>query len=179
MLFIAYNVILDPFGVFGDPVLDWYEYDMTMNPRVAKIAYLDRNHENYDSYIIGSSKASSISVSELNEYMDASFYNMTWYGGDLADEAAAVRYIVENYTVKNLVLAVDPENAALYDTETDPIKGNMHCRADRSSTLRFYGKYLLANPQYGLDKLAAYWRRGYLMQPEAVYIAEASRRCLL
>lgn len=172
MLFAVYNVILDPFGVFGDPVLDWYEYDMTMNPRVAKIAYLDRNYKNYDSYVIGSSKASSLSVTELNEYMDASFYNMTWYGGDLADEAAAVRYLVENYTVKNLVLAVDPENAASYGTETDPIKGNMHCRADHSSALWFYGKYLFANPQYGLDKLAAYRRRGYLTQPEAVYIAE-------
>lgn len=173
VLFAVYNVVLDPFGVFGDPVLDWYEYDMTMNPRVAKIAYLDRNHGRYDSYVIGSSKASSLSVNELNAYMDASFYNMTWYGGDLADEVEVVRYIIENYTVKNIVLAVDPENAALYDTETDPIKGNMHCKVDRSSALRFYGKYLFANPQYGLDKLAAYRRRGYLMQSEAVYIAES------
>lgn len=172
LLFISYNVILDPFGVFGDPVLDWYEYDMTMNPRVAKIAYLDRNHGDYDSYVIGSSKASSLSVEELNRYMDAHFYNTTWYGGDLADEVALVHYIVENYTVKNLVLAVDPENAALYNTESDPIKGNMHCRVDHSSALRFYGKYLLANPQYGWDKLMAFRRRGYLMQPEAVYIAE-------
>ena len=172
MLFIAYNVVLDPFGVFGDPVMDWYEYDMTMNPRVAKIAYLDRNYEKYDSYVIGSSKASSLSVSELNEYMDARFYNMTWYGGDLADEAALVRYVVEHYTVKNIVLTVDPENAAIYDTETDPIKGNMHCKVDGSSALLFYGKYLLANPQYGWDKLMAWRQRGYLMQPEAVYVAE-------
>lgn len=172
LLFAAYNMLLDPFGVFGDPVLDWYEYNMTMNPRTAKIAYLDRNYEKYDSYIIGSSKASSISALRLNEYTGGSFYNMTWYGGDLADEAAAVRYIIENYTVKNLVLTVDPENAAIYNTEADPMKGNMHCKVDHSSALRFYGKYLFANPQYGLDKLAAYRRRGYLMRQEAVYIAE-------
>lgn len=172
VLFMAYNVMTDPFGVFGDPILDWYEYDMTMNPRVAKIAYLDRNHTNYDSYIIGSSKASSLPVGELNAYLDASFYNMTWYGGDLKDEVAAVRYLLENYAVKNIVLAVDPENAVLYDTEADPIKVNMHCKLDRSSPLRFYGKYLLANPQYGWEKLTAYLRRGYLVQPEAVYIAE-------
>lgn len=172
VLFMAYNVVLDPFGVFGDPVLNWYEYDMTMNPRVAKIAYLDRNYEKYDSYIIGSSKASSLPVSELNEYMDASFYNMTWYGGDLLDEVEAVRYLIENYTVKNLVLTIDPENAVLYDTEADPMKGNMHCKVDHSPALRFYGKYLFANPQYGWDKLTAYFRRGYLVEPEAVYIAD-------
>ena len=47
LLFMAYNFILDPFGVFGDRFLNWYEYDMTMSPRVAKIAYLEQHHENY------------------------------------------------------------------------------------------------------------------------------------
>ena len=85
-LFVGFNVVTDPFGVFGDLVMKWYDYDMTMNPRVAKIGYLDRHYGEYDSYILGSSKASSISVEDLNKYMDASFYNMTWYGGDLKDE---------------------------------------------------------------------------------------------
>lgn len=172
VLFAAYNVLLDPFGVFGDRVLNWYEYDMTMNPRVAKIAYLERNHKNYDSYVIGSSKVSSLSVGELNGYMDASFYNMTWYGGDLADEVELVRYIVENYSVKNIVLAVDPQNADLFDTEADQIKGNMHCKVDGSPAVSFYAKYLFANPSYGWDKLLAYTRRGYLVTREAVYTAE-------
>ena len=171
-LLTAFNVVVDPFGVFGDRFLNWYEYDMTMNPRVAKIAYLDRNFRNYDSYVIGSSKASSLPVDELNGYMDASFYNMTWYGGDLEDERAMVRYAVENYTVKNIVLTVDPQCAASINTESDPIKENMHCRVDGSSAPRFYAKYLFANPKYNFDKLAAYLNRGYLTQPAAVYVAE-------
>lgn len=172
MLLAGFNVLVDPFGVFGDRVLNWYEYDMTMNPRVAKIAYLDQHYESYDSYVIGSSKASSVSVHELNEYMDASFYNMTWYGGDLADEQALVNYIIERYTVKNIVLTVDPQCAASFGTEDDPIKGNMHCRVDGSNLLRFYAKYLFANPEYSFDKLNAYWKRGYLVRPTAVYVAE-------
>ena len=171
-ILVAFNVLVDPFGVFGDRFLNWYEYDMTMNPRVAKIAYLERNHENYDSYVIGSSKASSISVHELNEYMDASFYNMTWYGGDLADEQAFVHYIIENYTVKNIVLTVDPQCAVSIDTESDPIKGNMHCRVDGTSPLRFYAKYLFANPGYNFEKLSAYFEQGYLVRPAAIYVAQ-------
>lgn len=171
-LLAVFNMIVDPFGVFGDRFLNWYEYDMTMNPRVAKIAYLDRNHENYDSYVIGSSKASSLSVAALNEYMDASFYNMTWYGGDLADEQALVHYVIENYHVENIVLAVDPQCAVLIDTEDDSIKGNMHCNVDGSSPLLFYAKYLFANPEYNIDKLDAWLKRGYLLQPTAVYVAE-------
>ena len=171
-LLAGFNVLVDPFGVFGDRVLNWYEYDMTMNPRVAKIAYLDRHYESYDSYVIGSSKASSISVHELNEYMDASFYNMTWYGGDLVDEQALVHYIIEHYTVKNIVLTVDPQCAALFNTGGDSLKEIMHCRVDGSSAPRFYARYLFANPEYNFDKLAACLKQGYLQQPAAVYTAE-------
>ena len=168
----AFNVLTDPFGVFGDRLMDWYAYDMTMNPRVAKIGYLDKNYEKYDSYVIGSSKCSSLSPEKLNEYMDASFYNMTWYGGDLTDELALARYIVENYRVKNIVLAVDPQDAELFDTESDPMKGNMHCKVDGSFAPAFYAKYLFANPEYGFEKLRAYAARGLLVTPDAVYKPE-------
>ena len=173
LLFAAYNVVLDPFGVFGDRVLNWYSYDMTMNPRVAKIGYLDQYHEKYDSYVIGSSKASSLSSAELNEYLDASFFNMTWYGGDLLDEKQLTHYLIEHYTVKNIVLAVDPQVAAFYDREADSIKGNMHCKVDGSFAPVFYGKYLFANPNYGWDKLKDYFtKRGYLTTGSTVYDIE-------
>lgn len=168
----GFNILTDPFGVFGDPVLDWYEYDMTMNPRVAKIAYLDMHYEEYDSYIVGSSKCSSLSPEKLGRYTGGRYYNMTWYGGDLVDERALVRYILDNYQVRRIVLAVDPQDAQLYDTESDPMKGNMHCKVDGSSSLLFYAKYILANPGYGLEKLAATTRRGYLTNADSVYTAE-------
>ncbi|MBR1659580.1 MAG: polysaccharide deacetylase family protein [Oscillospiraceae bacterium] len=171
-LMAAYNVLLDPFGVFGDRLLDWYAYDMTMNPRVAKIAYLDAHHRDYDSYVVGSSKASSLPVDALNRYLDASFYNMTWYGGDLQDEARVVRYLADHYSVKHLVLTVDLQDASDIGYETDPIKGNMHCKPDGSNPVAFYGRYLFANPAYGLEKLRAYCNRGYLMRSDAVYVPE-------
>lgn len=170
--FGAYNVILDPFGVFGDHFLDWYAYDMTMNPRIAKVAYLDRHYEAYDSYVIGSSKASSLPVDDLNAYMDASFYNLTWYGGNLKDQKQMAAYILENYRVKNIILAVDPQSAVLYDNGSDSLKDSMHCKVEDSSSLKFYGQYLFANPAYGWQKLRSYQNRGYLMTAEESYIPE-------
>ena len=168
----GYNFLLDPFGVFGDRLLDWYDYNMTMNPRAAKIAYLDRRFDRYDSYVLGSSKASSLPVEELNSYLGASFYNMTWYGGDLKDELDALRYLLDHDDVKNIVLALDPMDATNFDTESDPIKGNMHCKADGSSPLLFYGKYLFATPSYGWDKLSSRAKAGYLIDPSHVYRSE-------
>ena len=169
---VVFNVLTDPFGVFGDPVMDWYEYDMTMNPRIAKITYLDKNSGKYDSYIIGSSKCSSLSPEKLGAYTGGRYYNMTWYGGDLVDERALARYLIETCDVRRIVLAVDPQDTELFDTEADPVKGNMHWRVDGSSPLSFYAKYLFSNPGYGLEKLAASGRRGYLTNADSVYIAE-------
>ena len=55
----ALNVLVDPFGLFGDPILDWYSYDETNNPRIAKIGWLDAHYEQFDSYVIGSSSAAA------------------------------------------------------------------------------------------------------------------------
>lgn len=170
--FAAFNALVDPFGVFGDKLLDWYGYDMTMNPRVAKVAWLEQHHENYDSYVIGSSKVSSIPVDELNEYTGASFYNMTWYGGGLWDEQRMIWYLLEHYEVKNIVLALDPSIAVEYRDDTDDLKQQMHCKVDGTSALQFYGSYLFCNPTYALDKLSAYLERGFLQTPDSVYLPE-------
>ena len=53
---ILLNVFVDPFGVFGD---EWYSYNATNNPRIAKIEYLKKNHHKDDSYVIGCSSTSS------------------------------------------------------------------------------------------------------------------------
>ena len=46
----AFNYVTDPFAAFGDKFLNWFSYDETNNPRVAKISYLEQHHDEYDSY---------------------------------------------------------------------------------------------------------------------------------
>ncbi len=172
VLYAFFQIAIDPFGIFGDRIFNWYAYDMTQNPRAAKIAYLNRHHDKYDSYVIGSSKASSLSCEKLNQYLDAKFYNLTWYGGKIADECAAASYLIGNFNVKNIVLLLEPQNAQDFRTVSSDLKERMHCDADGSSKLSFYFSYLFCNPAYAIDKLDAWFNRSYLVEPEAVYIAE-------
>lgn len=44
LLCVLINLLVDPFGVFGDRLLRWDSYDQTNNPRVAKLEYLERHH---------------------------------------------------------------------------------------------------------------------------------------
>lgn len=173
VLLAACNVVIDPFGVFGDHFFQWYAYDMTQNPRVAKIAYLDQHYESYDSYVIGSSKASSLSVDQLNDYTGDSWYNMTWYGGDLLDEAQLAAYLVENYKVENIILTIDPECANLYNegSQSD-LRQAMHGKVCGENGLLFYGRYLFSNLSYAWDKVVSRFSAGYLPDDSTVYVPE-------
>lgn len=173
LLYAAFNMLVDPFGVFGDVIFDYYEYNMTENPRVAKIAYIDKHGSEYDSYIFGCSKSSSYPIDELNGYLDANFYNMFTYGGDLADIEKMALYVIETQNVKNIVLAAGPEAAYRYDSEEDAIKDNLHAKVDSNiSPVVFYGKYLFANPSYALSKIGSYFSRSYLPDASNVFVAE-------
>ena len=104
LLLAAFNYVTDPFGAFGDRFFQWWSYNETMNPRVAKISYLEQNHEKYDSYIIGCSSTSSYPTEQFNEYFDVNFYNLIMYGADLYDVELMSKYVLEHYEVKNLVV---------------------------------------------------------------------------
>ncbi|MDR0489759.1 MAG: hypothetical protein LBH28_00735, partial [Oscillospiraceae bacterium] len=152
-LLVLFNFLIDPFGVFGDPLFDWYSYNATQNPRVAKIAYLDRHHDEYDSYIVGCSGSSSYPADLLNEYCGANFYNTIMYGADMLDIEQTCRYLIDNYTVKNIVLSLYLDNALFYDIEPNRLTLNMHQKASGGSKLSFYGRYLLLNPQFSIAKI--------------------------
>jgi len=163
------NILVDPFGAFGDPVMKWYEFDFTKNPRVAKIAYMDQHKDEYDSFIVGSSSTSSFPVEQLNKYMNAKFYNLFMYGADMYDVKQTTQYIINNYNVKNLVLNLGFINAMRYKMETDPYTGSLHYKTDQSSPFDFYKKYLFANPSYAIEKLRAFKNDSYLQNKYKVF----------
>ena len=98
------NILIDPFGVFGDPLFDWYSYNETNNPRTAKVAWLEENHGAYDSYIIGSSSAASLEAKTMEKYVEGSWYNLFVYGSDTWDYRDLAAYVLERCEVKRLVV---------------------------------------------------------------------------
>lgn len=155
-LLAGLNAAVDPFGAFGDRLLSWFSYDETNNPRVAKLSYLEQHHDDYDSYILGCSSTSSFPVDAFNEAYDASFYNLIMYGADMRDCEKIAQYLVEHYEVKNLILNVYLDNGLTYDEESDRLTKSLHYKEDPdTSALRFYTRYLFADPRYALAKLNA------------------------
>ncbi len=170
-LYGLFNVVTDPFGVFGDLFLNWYSYDMTNNPRVAKIGYLEKedHYKNYDSYIIGCSSTSSFPVEDLNHYLGGSWYNMIVYGADMLDTEQFCQYVIEHYQAKNIMVNIFISNATKYGVEEDKITHNMPAKVAGTSHLQYYSRYLFLNTQYGFAKLKAHKQDTYLTQPFDVF----------
>lgn len=171
MAYAGANMLTDPFGIFGDPLFDWYSYNETNNPRTAKLAWLEEHHEDFDSYIIGSSCSASYNPAELNEYLDARFYNMFVYGSDIQDYRDHAAYLLEHYEVKNLLLNLNFTEAVTYGTGEDDINYRMHALASGKSLPFFYLRYAFSSSQYAIDKVSAYFRDTYLPQTFDVFDA--------
>lgn len=153
VLIAGFNVLTDPFGVFGDPVLDWWGYNMTNNPRTAKFTYLEDHWEEYDSYLIGCSSTSAFTVEPFNELYDASFYNLIVYGADMLDSEQMIAYLIEKDAPKNIVLNVYLDNAVAYDEESNAYAHSMPASVDGSNPFSYYTRFLFASPEYGIAKL--------------------------
>lgn len=167
-----FNMLVDPFGIFGDAVFAWQSYDMTKNPRVAKIEYLDKNYKKYDSYILGCSATSSLPVSAFNKYFGGKFYNLFTYGADMSDVEKTCEYAIENYNVKNFVINVSITNMSQYDIETDAYTDNLHAKVEGNLNGDFYTKYMFLNPEYSLEKISSKGEDKYLSEAFDVFDAE-------
>jgi hypothetical protein len=103
------NYIVDPFNIFNTQYLP---YQFQRNERFIKIAYLDKHHNHFNSYLIGSSRIGTTNPEILNSYISGSkFYNMTLSSATLADELRHIKYMIKaRYEIKNIYLQVDLNN---------------------------------------------------------------------
>lgn len=170
MLCVGVNLLIDPFGVYGDPLFHWASYSDTINPRVGKINWLEEHHNEYDSYIIGSSSAASYSVDALNKYLDANFYNLFVYGTNTQDYRDFAAYLLENYSVRNIVLnlGINEANTAL--EAKSGLTERMHARVNGESMFPFYLSYAFATPKYAMEKVSSFYKDKELPQPFDVFL---------
>lgn len=168
------NIAVDPFGVFGDRAVHWDAYSMTNNPKVGKVNYIQEHFDEYDSYIIGSSSAASYDPEKLNQYLDASFYNMFHYGTNTNYYAALVQWLLEHDgDVKCILLNIginegnDDGAAASSLNETIPIQVS----GERAVT--YYPKFLFANVSYAMEKIKSRYLDTELPQSFDVFLPDS------
>ncbi len=162
-ILMTFNYIVDPFGIFGDRFFKMYNYNMTTNLRIAKIGYLDRNYNKFDSYIIGGSKSGSFLPETADKYYPgAHFYNLNMTGGRFYDYEKTIQYIVKHYKVKNIILQISQLEANKPGTSKG-VTGMLHGKLVSDFSMPFYLKILFQNPSFSFDKIkeTAKWTPKY------------------
>lgn len=173
MMIAGINYILDPFGAFGDRVTNFHSYNINNNPRVAKIGYLERFHDRYDSYVVGGSKSSGISPKLLNELIPgANFYNMMMYGGDFFDYEQTIHYLVTNYEVKNIVLHMSMQEYDHYNQGQRNHHTMLSGKVLGQSDLLFDMTYLFKNLDYSLEKAITLAKKKLGIPYQRIFIPE-------
>ena len=163
LLWGLFAVLTDPAGVFGDPLMDWWAYDMTVDPQGAKVRYVAK-HPEYDSFILGS--GGSYDTAVLGGALDASFYDL---GFDAAPETLCdtARWILEDRAVKYLFLDLRFSDAAPKAQQGRPDR-----RVSGESAFAFYGRALLHGPKDGLLKLKRALNKSVLVPYWCQYVPE-------
>ncbi|MDE7242660.1 MAG: polysaccharide deacetylase family protein [Oscillospiraceae bacterium] len=174
-VYAAMNMLIDPFGLFGDPVFNWYGYNETNNPQMAKIAWLEKYGGGFDSYVIGSPCASSLNAGELNEYLDASFYNLFTYSSSMKDYRDYTVYLLNNHTVKNLVLNLNLSEAGVPDSGDGDIHYRKHAKVTGENPALFYMRYAFCSPRYAIDKVWSCFQDTLL--PQTFDLFDAATGC--
>src|SRR5438128_972878 len=95
------NYIIDPFELFHSHFL---KIPDEMNERFNKVLHLKKTHQDYNGYLLGSSRIGTTSPSIFERYLkDSHFYNLTIAGGTQLDNLCLVKYLIsQHYPVKYL-----------------------------------------------------------------------------
>ena len=161
LIFAGFNIVVDPFGVFGDKNYNWYSYDMTNNPGAAKEGYLKKNAGKYNAFILGGSSASAYSVEKLHELSGYNFYNMFTYDSDMSRTFDEATYLLNHANVKCLIVNVGLDDAESHAANPDVYKSSSF-GAEKISYLPTFLKYAFAPPKYALNKISLLNSRTYL-----------------
>ena len=165
------NLTIDPFGVFGDRIYDWYSFNMTKNPKAAKVSYLDANHGQYNAYILGPSSSSSFLPETLDKYTGLRWYNTFNYGADMAYTLELAQYLADSFEVRQFMLVLPYVCASKYNM---PSKDATEWHAPQiSGTPAAWLRFLFANPRYSFSKTGDYRSNSYLQESFDVFLPQS------
>lgn len=166
---MGFNYYTNPFGVFS--ANHWYSYEMTRNPRTAKISYI--HEHDYNAYVVGSSGSSAFVVEDLNHATGCNFYNAFYYGADMKDAVKTIEYLVKYKNPKEILFPITFSFAENYDKGEDDLSYKTSDLLEGNVNPVFRLKYLLANVKYGYEKIKSQKEDRYLPKPFDVFLPES------
>jgi hypothetical protein len=140
------NYVVDPFDIFHTQIFD-HQYQP--NERYRQIEFLYKNHTQYNSYILGSSRVGTIDPQFIEKYIVGSrFYNCVESLATNHDYLMNLKYFLDNkYELKNIYLQIDLDiNMIEHKMSDDDYLRKYHPFNLGKSKFTYYMQYLFMKP---------------------------------
>ena len=132
-------LIVDPQKVFG--LVDVNRRNFEPNTRFLKTAYL-RDHPEFDSFVLGSSRANAYSVDTAQQLVGGRFYNFTVGGDTPLGMLRKAEWLAENRQLTHLVVTFSFDDFIYSDAEQERALEIEHPWVSQSGWLKFWKPYL-------------------------------------
>lgn len=140
-ILVTFNYLIDPFNIFHTKFL---KHQFQMNERFVKVEFLEKNHNNFNGYLFGSSRIGTTLPSSIEHYIPHSkLYNFTLSSANLYDYLIHLRYFIKaKYPMKTLYLQLDIDNMMYYGQNPDDYLSKAHPYTLKKSLALYYVQYL-------------------------------------
>lgn len=165
----GFNMVTNPFGLF--PFTTWASYEMTQNPRIAKIDHIHKD-DRIKLYVVGSSEASGFRPEDLKEASGQEAYNLFYPRAHVDDICKTVSYLVNEKEPQTILwpLAIPASGDSDPKGEGQPPKD--HYLVSGENPFLFYAKLIFADPRYGVQKLKMKSQDSYFPQDYDRFLPE-------
>jgi hypothetical protein len=104
---IAFNLAVDPNGVFGILSVRGFNKHKTdvLTDRITKFYYARRFAP--DTLILGTSRAAYLDPADLERYTRGRAFNLSTYASTIYQQYCFFKYMADHFEIKNLVLGLD------------------------------------------------------------------------
>jgi hypothetical protein len=135
------NYTIDPFNIFHVKLL---KHQFQQNERFMKIEFLEKNHDNFNGYMFGSSRIGTTNPKSIEKYLPGSnVYNFTLASANFHDYAEHLRYFIKSeYPIQTLYLQLDINNMFVYGQDKTDFLRKTHPYLLDKSLVEYYFSYL-------------------------------------
>lgn len=140
-LLALFNYAVDPFYIFNSKIL---KHNVQINERFLKIEFLEKNHKNFNSYMIGSSRIGVTSPKVVEQYIpNSKFYNMSMSSATMYDYKMHIRYLIkQKYRIDTIYLQLDVDTMHYYGLSDSDYLSKLHPYVEGKSLTFYYFEYL-------------------------------------
>lgn len=99
----AFNLVLDPYSIFG--TANWLRQGYNLNERFNKVEFLRRNPRRFDSFIMGASTMGLFPTETARElHPSGRWYNLAYFAGTPIEALRTLRFLKQQGVAVNEVL---------------------------------------------------------------------------